>query len=80
KGAKNPELGKKLIDWASSPAMQGLFAKHKINFVPSHPDVQVEPSLAQVLKGAKIFAIDADYAGANRKKVVDRWIAEILNP
>jgi iron(III) transport system substrate-binding protein len=78
KGAKNPALGKKLIDWATSPAMQGTFAKHKINFVPSHPDVAVEPSLAQVLKGAKIFPIDAEYAGANRKRVVDRWIAEIL--
>jgi hypothetical protein len=33
-----------------------------------------------VLKGAKIFAIDADYAGANRKRIVDRWIAEVLNP
>jgi len=80
KGAKNPGPAKKLIDWAASPAMQSLFAKHKINFVPSHPDVPVEASLAQVLKGAKIFAIDADYAGANRKRVVDRWIAEILNP
>ena len=38
KGAKNPELGKKLIDWATSPAMQNLFAKYKINFVPAHPD------------------------------------------
>ena len=80
KGAKNPALGKKLIDWAASPAMQGLFAKHKINFVPSHPDVAVEPSLAQVLKDAKIFPIDAEYAGASRKRVVDRWIAEVLNP
>jgi iron(III) transport system substrate-binding protein len=80
KGAKNPELGKKLIDWAASPAMQGKFAAHKINFVPSHPDVAVEASLAQVLQGAKIFPIDADYAGANRKRVVDRWIAEVLNP
>ena len=78
KGAKNAALGKKLIDWATSPAMQGTFAKHKINFVPAHPDVAVEPGLAQVLKGAKIFPIDADYAGANRKRVVDRWIAEIL--
>ena len=80
KGAKNPELGRKLIDWATSPAMQGLFARHKINFVPAHPDVQLEPSLAAVLKGAKIFPIDADYAGANRKRIVDRWIAEVLNP
>ena len=80
KGAKNPEQAKKLIDWASSPAMQGLFAKYKINFVPAHPDVALEPSLAEVLKGAKIFPIDADYAGANRKRIVDRWVAEVLNP
>ena len=80
KGAKNPVQAKRLIDWAASPAMQSLFAKYKINFVPSHPDVAVEPSLAAVLKGAKIFPIDADYAGANRKRIVDRWIAEVLNP
>lgn len=80
KGAKNPDSAKKLIDWASSPAMQGLFAKYKINFIPAHPDVPLEPSLAAVLKGAKIFPIDADYAGPNRKRIVDRWVAEILNP
>ena len=80
KGAKNPALGKKLIDWATSPAMQSQFAKHKINFVPAHPDVALEPSLAAVLKGANIFPIDAAYAGANRKRIVDRWVAEILNP
>src|SRR5436190_10343870 len=80
KGAKNPALGKKLIDWAASPAMQSQFAKYKINFVPAHPDVALEPGLAAVLKGAKIFAIDADYAGANRKRIVERWVAEVLNP
>ena len=79
KGAKNPELGKKLIDWATSPAMQNQFAKYKINFVPAHPDVALEPSLAAVLKGANIFPIDAAYAGANRKRIVDRWIAQVLN-
>ncbi|HOZ25185.1 MAG TPA: ABC transporter substrate-binding protein [Thermomonas sp.] len=80
KGAKNPAAGKKLIDWATSPGMQGQFAKYKINFLPAHPDVQPEASLAAVLKNAKIFPIDADYAGANRKRVVERWIAEVLNP
>lgn len=80
KGAKNPAAGKKLIDWATSPGMQNQFAKYKINFLPAHPDVQTEASLAQVLKDAKIFPIDADYAGANRKRVVERWIAEVLNP
>src|SRR5256885_563025 len=79
KGAKNPELGRKLIDWASSPAMQKLFATHKINFVPAHPEVAVEPGLAEVLKGAKIFPIDDAYAGANRKRIVERWVNEVLN-
>jgi len=79
KGAKNPDAAKKLIDWATSPAMQNLFAKYKINFVPANPDVTIEPSLAEVLKGAKIFPIDADYAGANRKRIVERWVAEVLN-
>jgi iron(III) transport system substrate-binding protein len=80
KGARNPELGKKLIDWAASPAMQSLFAAYKINFVPAHPEVKTEASLAEVLKGARIFAIDDAYAGANRKRIVDRWVAEVLNP
>jgi len=78
KGAKNPAAAKKLIDWSSSPAMQSLFAVHKINFVPAHPDVKTEASLAAVLKDAKIFAIDDGYAGPNRKRIVDRWIAEVL--
>ena len=79
KGAKNPELGKKLIDWATSPAMQQHFARYKINFVPAHPDVAIEPGLAEVLKGAKIFPIDTEFAGANRRRIVDRWVSEVLN-
>jgi iron(III) transport system substrate-binding protein len=79
KGAKNPALGKKLIDWAASPAMQSLFAKYKINFVPAHPDVKIEASLAEVLKGARIFPIDDVYAGENRKRIVERWVSEVLN-
>jgi iron(III) transport system substrate-binding protein len=78
KGAKNPELGKKLINWATSPAMQNLYAKYKINFVPAHPDVKIEPSLAEVLKGTNIFPIDEAWAGQNRKRVVDRWVNEVL--
>jgi len=79
KGAKNPELGRKLIDWASSPAMQSFFAKYQINFVPAHPEVKTEASLAEILKGAKIFPIDDAYAGANRKRIVERWVNEVLN-
>ncbi len=79
KGAKNPALGTKLIDWAASPAMQQHFAQYKINFVPAHPDVKIEPSLAAVLKGAKIFPIDDEWAGANRKRIVERWVNVVFN-
>ena len=78
KGAKNPAVGKKLIDWSTSAAMQSLYAKYKINFVPANPEVKIEPSLAEVMKGAKIFPIDEAWAGQNRKRMVDRWINEVL--
>ncbi|MBI5627443.1 MAG: ABC transporter substrate-binding protein [Candidatus Rokubacteria bacterium] len=78
KGAKNPESAKKLIDFATSPAMQSKLAEHKVNFVPANPEVKTDPALAEVLKGARIFPIDDEYAGANRKRIIERWVKEIL--
>jgi len=78
KGAKNPGPAKKLIDWSTSPAMQSLYAKYKINFIPAHPEVKTEASLAEILKGAKIFPIDETWAGQNRKRIVERWVSEVL--
>ena len=78
KGAKNPATGKKLIDWSTSPAMQSFYAKYKINFIPAHPEVRIEASLAEVIKGASIFPIDENWAGQNRKRIVERWINEVL--
>ena len=78
KGAKNPEAGKKLIDFATSAAMQSKLSGFKVNFVPANPDVKTDPALAEVLKGAKIFPIDDEYAGANRKRIIDRWVKEVL--
>jgi iron(III) transport system substrate-binding protein len=79
KGAQNPDAARKLIDFATSPAMQSLFAPNKINFVPAHPDVKTEAGLADILKGAKIVPIDENFAGANRKRIVDRWVEDVLN-
>jgi iron(III) transport system substrate-binding protein len=79
KGAKNPDAGKKLIDWATSPAMQSLLAPNKINFIPANPKVETEPGLAAILKNANIIEIDDARAGANRARIVQRWIAEVLN-
>jgi len=58
--------------------MQSLFTKYQINFVPAHPEVKIDPSLAEVLKSAKLFPIDDAFAGANRKRIVERWVTEVL--
>jgi iron(III) transport system substrate-binding protein len=78
KGAKHPGLAKKLIDWATSADMQKLYAKYQINFVPAYPGVETQPALANALKGAKIFQIDPVWAGDNRKRLVDKWVNEVL--
>ena len=79
KGNKNGAAAKKLIDWATSAAMQSLLAPAKINFLPAHPKVAPDPDLLTVLKSANIIEIDDRWAGDNRKRIVDRWVAEVLN-
>ena len=79
KGYKNGTAAKELIDWATSPDMQSLLALAKINFLPAHPKVAPDPDLASVLKDARIIEIDDKWAGENRKRIVDRWVAEVLN-
>jgi iron(III) transport system substrate-binding protein len=79
KGNKNGAAARKLIDWATSPEMQSLLAPAKINFLPAQPKVAPDPDLASALKDAKIIEIDDKWAGDNRKRIVDRWMAEVLN-
>ena len=78
KGARNPEAGRKLIDWATSPAMQNLFVKYKINLIPVHPDTRIDPGLAKLLEEANIFPLDMEFRANNRERIVDRWVKEVL--
>ena len=79
KGNKNGAAARKLIDWSTSADMQSLLAPNKINFLPAHPKVAPDPDLAAVLKSAKIIEIDDRWAGDNRKRIVERWVKEVLN-
>ncbi|MBV8818451.1 MAG: extracellular solute-binding protein [Acidobacteriaceae bacterium] len=79
KGARNPDLGKKLIDWATSPAMQNSFAKYKVDFVPVHPDAVLGADVGAIVKGAKFFPMDTKYVNANRERIVNRWVNEVVN-
>ena len=79
KGNKNGAAARKLIDWAASPDMQSLLAPRRSTSCPPIPKVAPDPDLAAVLKGAKIIEIDDRWAGDNRKRIIDRWVAEVLN-
>jgi iron(III) transport system substrate-binding protein len=79
KGAKNPDAGRKLIDWATSPAMQSLYAKHKINFVPAHPKV----AAGSVARGGaeerrRSSRSTTPTPRTTASAFVARWIAEVL--
>lgn len=79
KGAKHLDAAKKLVDWATSAKMQSLLAPNKINFVPANPEVKTSPAVAKLLATAHIIQIDDKYAGANRKRIVQKWVDEVLN-
>ena len=54
----------------------------QIHILTSFPHIRMpfsSPSLGAILKGAETFPIDPDYAGANHRRIVDSWVAEVLN-
>jgi iron(III) transport system substrate-binding protein len=79
KGAKHPGLAKQLIDWATTDQMQKYFADYKINFIPTYPGVETQPTLTEALESAeRIFPIDSEYTGENRERIVEKWINLVL--
>jgi iron(III) transport system substrate-binding protein len=77
KGAKQPALAKKFLDWASTADMQKLYETNKINFIPTSPDVKVtDPSLD--MTKVKMFEVDIVKAGKDRQRLVDRWINQVV--
>jgi len=77
KGAPHPELAKKLVDWSISIPGQNALTDAKTFFFP----VQAKAKLAKGLPAfGDIPSIDYDavWAGKEKKRLVDRWINEVL--
>ena len=77
KGAKQPELAKKFLDWASTADMQKIYETSKIFFIPTNPEVKVSDPALDVSK-VKFVEVDILKAGKDRQKLVDRWINEVV--
>jgi len=78
KGAKNRDAATKFIDWTFSRDMQDLLDKNQVYMLPTLPGASVEPSVQSLMKEAKLLGVDLDWVGKNRKRLVERWVNEVI--
>jgi iron(III) transport system substrate-binding protein len=77
KGAPHPELAKKLVDWAISLPGQAALTDAKTFFFPVHPKAKLASGLP-AFEEIPTINYDAVWAGKEKKRLVDRWINEVL--
>ena len=76
-GAQNLEQAKALVDWMTSARGQEQLSAVKTYFLPIRADVSAGegiPSLDEI----KLVSYDPAFASANRERLVDRWVEEVL--
>ena len=78
KGAKNRELATKFIDWTFSQDMQDLLDKHDVYMLPTLPGASIDAAVAALMKEAKLLPVDLEWVGKNRKRLVERWVNEVI--
>ncbi|MDD4836281.1 MAG: ABC transporter substrate-binding protein [Dethiosulfovibrio sp.] len=76
-GAKDPDLGRAFLDWASSERMQKLYGENEINLIPTNPDVPAATAELD-MSSMKILPMDIVWAGENRERLVKRWVEEVV--
>ena len=78
KGAKNRELATKFIDWTFSRDMQDLLDKHDVYMLPTLPGASIDANVQALMKEAKLLPVDLEWVGKNRKRLVERWVNEVI--
>lgn len=76
-GATHLEAARALVDWMTSAAGQQALSDNKTYFMPIRPDVSAGegvPSLDEIT----LISFDPEFAAANRQRLVDRWVEEVL--
>ena len=77
KGAKNLEEAKTLVDWITSTAGQQAVVDSRAYFFPIRADVSAGPGLPS-LSSIKLIDYDRVKAAADKSRLVDRWVTEVL--
>lgn len=77
KGAPRAELAKKLVDWFITIPGQNALTDAKTYFFPVHPKATLMAGLP-AFDQIPTINYDAVWAGKEKKRLVDRWINEVL--
>jgi iron(III) transport system substrate-binding protein len=77
KGAPHAEAAKKLVDWFLSLQGQNALTDAKTYFFPVLPAAKVAQGLP-ALSEIPLLDYDAKWAGKEKKRLVERWINEVL--
>ena len=77
KGAPNLKAAQKLVEWLSSPRGQSVLTEKKTYFYPIIAGVKLGAGMP-AFESLKTIAVDPIWAGNEKKRLVDRWVAEVL--
>ena len=77
KGAKNLQAAQALVDWLVSKKGQDVFTDAKTFFYPIIPGAKLGKGMPP-FESLKTINVDAKWAGENKKRLVDRWVKEVL--
>jgi iron(III) transport system substrate-binding protein len=76
KGAPDAVAGKTFMDWAITVKAQEMGPEFKAYQLPTHPDAKVSEKSVK-LSAVKTVAYDFQWAGDNKKMIVDRFSNEV---
>jgi len=76
-GAKNMEAAKILVDWLVSKDAQDVLSEAKTYFYPVNPKAALGKGMPE-FSSLKTVAFDVQWAGQNKKRLVERWVNEVL--
>jgi iron(III) transport system substrate-binding protein len=77
KGAKNLAAAQALVEWLSSPKGQSVLTEAKTYFYPIIPGVKLGAGMP-TFESLKTINVDPIWAAAEKKRLVDRWVNEVL--
>jgi iron(III) transport system substrate-binding protein len=77
KGAKNPDAAKALVDWLSSAQGQNALTETKTFFYPILPGSKLGEGMP-AFESLKMVDVDPAWASENKKRIVERWVNEVL--